>query len=483
MKNAIAKVVLASILPTVALTVIHAAVPSTATQNVPGKMNYQGYLRDPSTGNAYADGIYTRDCRIYSNDMGGTPLWGGRYSAYVKDGYFNIMLGDENATQNLDDMSGITYTGAANLWKALWGANSTDCKRFLGVTPLQDANHAVIPSPSEIMPRQELLTAPFAFRAQSAQYASEAKEDFTVGGNLTVNGTTTFSGTINAQSGTQSIGPIRASSSSVNLGNGYTSATSSNRASLPSSIYNVGQSLYFYSYYAMNFKPTAGNINFTVPSGYDMKVTGSGDFISDVPVNTIGGTGATTIKGGTTTISGTGATTISGGTTTIKSSSSAKVELSGTTANVSASTVNLSGVVSMTGTKTKIAGHDVHILPLSKNASNYGVFGQGEVKWAHYNEDYTSDSACVKPFKIIKITGTIPSGSFLYSQSLSSYSTDYNWTVVGFSVAANAVRSCCVTPVNGTPTLYLALPEKVSSALKLEVYLLGIHKNFSEDNR
>ena len=278
MKNAIAKVVLASILPTVALTVIHAAVPSTATQNVPGKMNYQGYLRDPSTGNAYADGIYTLDCRIYSNDMGGTPLWGGRYSAYVKDGYFNIMLGDENATQNLDDMSGITYTGAANLWKALWGANSTDCKRFLGVTPLQDANHAVIPSPSEIMPRQELLTGPFAFRAQSAQYASEAKEDFTVGGNLTVNGTTTFSGTINAQSGTQSIGPIRASSSSVNLGNGYTSATSSNRASLPSSIYNVGQSLYFYSYYAMNFKPTAGNINFTVPSGYDMKVTGSGDF-------------------------------------------------------------------------------------------------------------------------------------------------------------------------------------------------------------
>ena len=227
MKNAIAKVVLASILPTVALTVIHAAVPSTATQNVPGKMNYQGYLRDPSTGNAYADGIYTLDCRIYSNDMGGTPLWGGRYSAYVKDGYFNIMLGDENATQNLDDMSGITYTGAANLWKALWGANSTDCKRFLGVTPLQDANHAVISSPTEIMPRQELLTAPFAFRAQSAQYASEAKENFTVGGNLTVNGTTTFSGAINASTGTQSIGPIRASSSSVNLGNGYTSATSS----------------------------------------------------------------------------------------------------------------------------------------------------------------------------------------------------------------------------------------------------------------
>ena len=483
MKNAIAKVVLASILPTVALTVIHAAVPSTATQNVPGKMNYQGYLRDPSTGDAYVDGIYTLDCRIYSNDMGGTPLWGGRYSAYVKDGYFNIMLGDENATQNLDDMSGITYTGAANLWKALWGANSTDCKRFLGVTPLQDANHAVISSPTEIMPRQELLTAPFAFRAQSAQYASEAKENFTVGGNLTVNGTTTFSGTINAQSGTQRVGPIQASSTSVNLGNGYTSATSSNRASLPSSIYNVGQYLYFYSYYAMYFNPTAGNINFTVPSGYDMKVTGAGDFISDVPVNTIGGTGATTIKGGTTTISGTGATTISGGTTTIKSGSSAKVELSGTTATMSGSTVNLSGVVSMTGGKTKIAGHDVHILPLSKDAQNYGVFGQGEVRWAHYNQDYTSDSACVKPFKIIQITATIPSGSRIGSQSLSSYGTDYNWTVVGFINNGGAVRACYVETATGTPTLNFVLNANASSSATAYVHLLGIHKNFSEDNR
>lgn len=470
MKNTMAKVVLAAILPTVALTVIHAAVPSTATQNVPGKMNYQGYLRDPSSGNPYADGIYTLDCRIYSSDTGGTPLWGGRYSAYVKDGYFNIMLGDENATQNLDDMSGITYTGAANLWKALWGANSTDCKRFLGVTPLQDANHAVIPSPTEIMPRQELLTAPFAFRAQSAQYASEAKEDFTVGGNLTVKGTTTFSGTINAQSGTQRVGPIQASSSSVNLGNGYTSATSSNRASLPSSIYNVGQNLYFYSYYAMNFKPTAGNINFTVPSGYDMKVTGSGDFISDVPVNTIGGTGATTIKGGTTTISGTGATTISGGTTTIKNNTTAMVELRGTT-------------VTLTGAVTKVSGNDVHILPLSKNKSNYGVFGQGEVKWAHYNEDYTSDNDCVKPFKIIKISGTIPSGSRSCAVSLSGYGTDYNWTVVGFSVGGKAVSSCSVETSNGTPTLHFFVTENVSVSHSVVVHLLGIHKNFSVDYR
>ena len=455
MKNAIAKVVLASILPTVALTVIHAAVPSTATQNVPGKMNYQGYLRDPSTGNAYVDGIYTLDCRIYSNDMGGTPLWGGRYSAYVKDGYFNIMLGDENATQNLDDMSGITYTGAANLWKALWGANSTDCKRFLGVTPLQDANHAVISSPTEIMPRQELLTAPFAFRAQSAQYASEAKENFTVGGNLTVNGTTTFSGTINASTGTQSIGPIRASSSSVNLGNGYTSATSSNRASLPSSIYNVGQYLYFYSYYAMYFKPTAGNINFTVPSGYDMKVTGAGDFISDVPVNTIGGTGATTI---------------SGSKTTIKNNSSAMVELGGST-------------VTMSGSITKLAGNDVHILPLSKDKHNFGVFGQGEVKWAPYNQDYTSDGACTKPFVFKKVSIVFNSGSTTGSATIES-DLSYNYMIAGWGALPQAVaRVCVLKSSSGVWTAYMSFPNAVANRTTVEVHVLGIHKNFSQDNR
>ena len=440
MKNAIAKVVLASILPTVALTVIHAAVPSTATQNVPGKMNYQGYLRDPSTGDAYVDGIYTLDCRIYSNDMGGTPLWGGRYSAYVKDGYFNIMLGDENATQNLDDMSGITYTGAANLWKALWGANSTDCKRFLGVTPLQDANHAVISSPTEIMPRQELLTAPFAFRAQSAQYASEAKENFTVGGNLIVNGTTTFSGAINASTGTQSIGPIRASSSSVNLGNGYTSATSSNRGSLPSSIYNVGQYLYFYSYYAMNFKPTAGNLNFTVPSGYDMKVTGSGDFISDVPVNTIGGTGATTIKGGS-------------------------IAINGSTAVNGYFTVNGSSI-----RLTDTAGDQLELY-------NGKIYGNGDLSWKKASNGLTAS-----PFQIKDVDVTISSSQKSTTVVIDS-TDDYYWTVAGYNATVLSGRTIlemrAFKNASGGWTLCVTLDSAPTASSKFKVLVLGINKKMA----
>lgn len=463
MKNTLAKVVLAAFVPVITLSVVQAAVPSTATQNVPGKMNYQGYLRNPSTGDAYTDGIYTLDCRIYNSDSGGTCLWGGRYSAYVKDGYFNIMLGDESATQNLDDMTGITYTGAANLWKALWGANATDNARFLGVTPLQDANNATISSPTEILPRQQLLTTPFAFRAQSAQYASEAAEDFTVAGDLTVKGTTTFSGTINAQSGTQRVGPIQASSTSVNLGNGYTAATSSTLSSLPSYLYGVSKYIYLYSYYSMNFKPTAGNINFTVPSGYDMNVTGSGDFISDVPVHKIGGSSGTTIKGSP--------VNVSGSTVKIMSNSSAEVSVSGST-------------VSITGSVTKIRGADIHLLPKSAGSANYGIFGQGEVKWAPYNQNYTSDSDCEKPFVIKTIAITIPAGSTGGGTLISRGS--YNWMVVGMATTApSAVKRLEVSnsaSVNNC-TVYLILNTATTTSVTIDVHLLGIHKNFSSDER
>lgn len=115
-----------------------AAVPTTSvTQTVPGTMNYQGYLADPSTGNPYVDGIYTLDIRIWSASSGGTCLWGGKYSVYVKDGYFNIMLGDSSA-QALTSSDGTTPTyGNTLLWKALWGSSATDTTRYLGVTPLQ----------------------------------------------------------------------------------------------------------------------------------------------------------------------------------------------------------------------------------------------------------------------------------------------------------------------------------------------------------
>ena len=420
MKKTIAKAVMSAMLPALALQLAYADVPSSITQSVPGKMNYQGSLQDVSGGYPYENGVYTIDCRIYNSETGGTCLWGGRYRAYVKNGYFNIMLGDETSTQRLDNMADVTYPNAGDLWKALWGANDTDTTRYLGVTVHEDNYGNTIENPTEIMPRQELLTSPFAFRAQSAQYASEAKDDFTVGGNLTVNGTTTFSGTINAQSGTQQVGPIRASSTTVNLGNGYTSATADNRSSLPSSLYGVANYLYFYSYYSMNFKPTAGNVNFTVPSGYDMKVTGAGDFISDVPVNTIGGSGATTI---------------SGSSTTIKSASGSQVI-----------------------------------------ANANGILGKGALTWMN-----TRMGSYQTPFQVKKMTFTINASTTGANEATIAENNDYVWMVVGTEVSNNSVTPLMARafPNNGHTkwTLRYGLKNGTSSAVTMTVTVLGINSS------
>ena len=422
MKNTIAKAVMSAMLPVLALQFAHAAVPSSITQSVPGKMNYQGYLQDVSGGYPYQDGTYTLDCRIYNSETGGTCLWGGRYRAYVKNGYFNIMLGDENSTQGLDDMSNVTYTNAGDLWKALWGANDTDTTRYLGVTVHEDSYGSRIENPTEIMPRQQLLTSPFAFRAQSAKYASESMGDFTVGGNLTVNGTTTFSGTINAQSGTQQIGPIRANATNINLGNGYTAATADTKASIPTYLYGVANHLYFYSYYSMNFKPTAGHINFTVPSGYDMKVTGSGDFISDVPVNTIGGSGATTIKGNSTTVKGSG-------------------------------------------------NHQVMV-------NGNGVFGRGPFSWAA-----SSSAQYQKPFQMKKITLNFTSGQS-YAIAEIQRNNDYSWFIGGHSTTHVVLMNNNIYDMkayyrsdDGIWRVRVDVASSVAGDCKMEVVVIGINND------
>ena len=189
------------------------SIPSGLTQSdvTPGEINYQGVLRNPKNGELYADGIYTLECRIYSQESGGTALWGASYSAYVKDGYFSLMLGATGA-----QLGNCTY-GPSELWKALW---YTTGKRelYLGVTPRQGADGAALVSPTEIKPRQKLLTAPFAFRAQKAQYADAATGNFNVGGNLEVAGNVTV-----ANGKKLTLKNISASDSDVKIGNSSTS--------------------------------------------------------------------------------------------------------------------------------------------------------------------------------------------------------------------------------------------------------------------
>ena len=111
-------------------TAAFAAAPTSATQFTPKLMNYQGYLANPSTGAAYTDGIYELDVRLYRSQTGGTAIWGARYSVYVKGGYFNIMLGDSNASRIYSTTSNSSYPtyNITELRRALWnGCRRSSC--------------------------------------------------------------------------------------------------------------------------------------------------------------------------------------------------------------------------------------------------------------------------------------------------------------------------------------------------------------------
>jgi hypothetical protein len=217
----------------------------------------------------------------------------------------------------------------------------------------------------------------------------------------------------------------------------------------------------------MNFKPTAGNINFTVPSGYDMKVTGSGDFISDVPVNTIGGTSTTTIKGSLVNVSGS-TVNVSGSTVKIKSTSNAEVSFSGTT-------------VSITGSVTKIRGADIHLLPKSAGSAQFGIFGQGEVRWAPYNQNYTADSDCMKPFEILTVPVKISQGSAYGSAVINPSSSSYNYVVVGWY--GPGVNLVWAAKSSGSWKVTLYTTQTAATDMTCYVHVMGIHQNFVNDKR
>ncbi len=260
------------------------SIPSGLTEPdvTPGEINYQGLLRDPKNGELYKNGIYTLECRLYTQESNGTPLWGASYSAYVKDGYFNLMLGSADGAT----LSGCTY-GPTSLWKALW---YTTGRRdlYLGVTPRQGADGAALVSPQEIKPRQKLLTAPFAFRAQKAQYADAAPGNFNVGGNLEV------AGNVTVTSGKKlTLKNISASDSDIKIGTSKTS---------PATTTLQGSTVTIESGSALNVN-SHGSATVTIDSGKTLNVTGGNILTSN---NTVTLDGSNRIEVRSPTIHGTG---------------------------------------------------------------------------------------------------------------------------------------------------------------------------------
>ena len=126
-------------------------------QTVPPMMNYQGTLRD-ANGDPVADGEYELSFRIFAAESGGSEVWGphqfngqmgdGKSSKVpVINGQFNVFLGPKDTlSRDLAD----AFNG--NL-------------RYLEIE---------VDNASPIVPRQQILSTPYAYKAKAATEADHA---------------------------------------------------------------------------------------------------------------------------------------------------------------------------------------------------------------------------------------------------------------------------------------------------------------------
>ena len=127
-------------------------------QTVPSLINYQGKLTDASAA-PLASGTYGIRVQIWSTASGGRLIWGQEYSSVaVVNGVFNIILG----------AGGTPVLGAAANDLSL---AFTESDRFIGLTVTRGSNAALISNATEITPRQQILSAPYALRASFADTA------------------------------------------------------------------------------------------------------------------------------------------------------------------------------------------------------------------------------------------------------------------------------------------------------------------------
>jgi microcystin-dependent protein len=135
----------------------------TVTAQVPYSFNYQGVLRGGSGEQLLPPLQRTVDFRLYNSAGSDTPLWGRNYSVLLDtNGLFNVELSDSGAPLS----AGKLVTTPLAL-KIVVANNPT---LFLGLT---------VNGGTEIAPRQQLLSVPFAMMAGDVKSSSG---EFTAGG-------------------------------------------------------------------------------------------------------------------------------------------------------------------------------------------------------------------------------------------------------------------------------------------------------------
>ena len=139
------------------LAVVLAVVTAAYAQSVPQLINYQGMLRQ-ADGSLFDDNTYDISFRVYDNpnpeSEESTLIWGETYQVMVVDGQFNVILGAAGG----EPVGGAAVNDIAYAF--------TESNRYLGITVGTDP---------EILPRQQILSAPFALQAAAADNAIQAE--------------------------------------------------------------------------------------------------------------------------------------------------------------------------------------------------------------------------------------------------------------------------------------------------------------------
>ena len=119
-------------------------------QSVPTLINYQGQLVDAS-GTPLTNGNYSLTVRIYSSDPGGTLLWGPQTLPNVPfvAGRFNVVLGPYDASFRVISTA---FSNATAYLEIQVGANSP------------------------IVPRQQILSAPYALKSGAADSSTTSTD-------------------------------------------------------------------------------------------------------------------------------------------------------------------------------------------------------------------------------------------------------------------------------------------------------------------
>ncbi len=141
-----------------------------AADAVPPLLNYQGRLTDEA-GQPLASGGYRLAFRLWAeatSTASGNLVWGREFEVTVVGGAFNVILSDTG------------QPAEAGLNAELPGAFAAP-SRFLGLTILRTPS-GIVPAAQrkEIMPRQQLLSAPFAFASARAATAEAISTNATV---------------------------------------------------------------------------------------------------------------------------------------------------------------------------------------------------------------------------------------------------------------------------------------------------------------